>query len=188
MKKLLLPLIIAVLAGLTSASAATFVNAKKAAKIYAAHVVDSLAKHATDSVAAADSVEKEHKAHEAAQAAEAALMTPADSIRAEQNQPTTLNAATKGLLNAVDPKHPAAEAHGAAVPAGHDVVVPSKAMAGVTQTPKGKIIVPRAVDAVKPAPATAPARTAPVAASTATENAGLPESRFAKIFSTMAPK
>lgn len=195
MKKLLLPVIVAMLAGLTSASAATFVNAKKAAKIRAAHVADSVAKHVADSTIVADSVEKAHKAHEAEKAAEEALMTPADSIRAAQNQPTTLHAETSGLPNAADPKH-------AASPAGHETE-PLAKPAGVTQTAKGKIFVPHAVDAVKPetkpaakvvappAKVVAPpatVRAVPVAPPTTTEGAGLPESRFAKIFSTMAPK
>jgi len=188
MKKLLLPLILAVIAGVASASAATIVSAKKTATVYAAFVADSVAKHARDSTAAADSVEKEHKSQAAEEAAAAELMTPADSIREAQNLPTTLKGATKGLENAADPKHaatvepkhgaPAAAAHAPAPAAtvGHDVAPAPVAMRGAA--PAGKTITPRATVAPRPAPDKVPE---------VVEN-GLPENRIAKIFGAMQSK
>lgn len=213
MKKLLLPLVFAVLAGVASATASTFVNAKKASTLLAAHVADSVEKHVQDSTAAADSLEKEHKKAEAEHAEASLPMTPADSIRAAHDEPTTLSAATKGVPNAADPKHGApADAHGAApanahapapanahaappaaapasahgsAPAGHDDV--STAKSPNAAAPKGRVISPRAVDSHKPA---APATKSAAPASRAPESVedALPESKIATLFGKMQPK
>lgn len=174
MKKLLLPLIAGVLGGITSASAASIVTAKKGAAAYAAYVVDSTAKHVKDSTAAADSLEKEHKAKAEEEAAAEALMTPADSIREAQHMPTTLKAATKGLANASEHGAPADPKHGApaAAPSGHDT--------------GPKPVVTPATKSAKPKPA-ATAPPAPVKLPEAIESA-LPENRIAKIFSAMPSK
>ena len=193
MKKLLLPLVFAVIAGVASATAATFVNAKKAATLHAAHVADSLEKHVHDSTAAADSVEKEHKKAES-EHADALPLTPADSIRAAHEELTTLSTATKGVPNAADPKHgaaasehgaaPAAASRAPAAPNGHDVVPPTKG----ASASKGKVISPRAADSVKPsAESHIPATTAAAHVPDQIESA-LPEGRIAKIFNGMQAK
>ena len=186
MKKLILPLILAVLGGVVSASAATIVNAKKSAALYTAYVADSVAKHVKDSTAAADSVEKEHKAQAAEEVAAEALMTPADSIREAQNLPTTLKTATHGLPNAADPKHapavepkhgaPLAAGHVPATPSGHDVA-PAPA-AGRGAAPLAEAVVPRSVVTPRAAPGKLPE----------VIESGLPENRIAKIFGAMQPK
>lgn len=186
MKKLVLPLLIGVLGGVASASAATIMNAKKTSAAFAVHVADSVAKHAHDSTAAADSIEKELKAHATEAAAEETALTPADSIREAQNLPTTLKSETKGLANAADPKHsaPAAAAHGAA-PATH---APAPVAATGHDAPAANAAKALATPAVKPASLRAPSATR--VSSDAPESAGngLPDNRIAKIFSAMQPK
>ena len=162
MKKLILPLVMALLGGIVSASAATIVNAKKSVALYAAYVADSAAKHVKDSTAAADSLEKEHKEHPAAEATAETMMTPADSIREAQNLPTTLKSETHGLPNAADPKHAAAvdpkhpaetPAHSAAPAAGHEAPAP---VAKRVATPPARATTPKAVDTPHPTPSKAP--------------------------------
>ncbi|MEO7359578.1 MAG: hypothetical protein ABI120_04570 [Gemmatimonadaceae bacterium] len=187
MKKLLLPLVFAVIAGVASSTAATFVNAKKASTLYAAHVADSVAKHVQDSTVTADSVQKEHQPAEVESADDALPMTPADSIRAAHDEATTLTAATKGLPDATDPKHGAATEDSHAAPAGHDAMPATKSNVSAT---KGKVITPRVVDSRKtaaPAPAivstAAPAPHAPASVADV-----LSENRIASLFSKMQSK
>lgn len=179
MKKLLLPLILAVLAGLTSATAATFVNAKKASTAYAVVVADSVAKYVRDSTAAADSIENDHRVQEAEVAAAAIPMTPADSIRSAHNEPTTLKAATRGMTNAADPKRgaPSVTATAPASPAAHDGAPATTSVKNSPALPT-KVAPARVVDAPRSSPAPLPA---------SVEN-GLPENRIAKIFSVMQAK
>ena len=68
MKKLLIPAVLAVVLGLGAGSAFSYKNAKEAAKVFAAHVADSVAKHVKDSTTAADSVAKDEQARELAAA------------------------------------------------------------------------------------------------------------------------
>src|SRR5206468_3554334 len=98
MKKLIVPLAIAVLAGLGGGSGVSYVSARKAAAIVGAHIADSVKAHVKDSTdkaqklqAAADSMH--------ADSAHVEPLTPADSIRAAQGQPTTLSSATHDVPN-----------------------------------------------------------------------------------------
>ncbi len=196
MKKLLIPAVLAVVLGLGAGSAFSYKNAKEAAKVFAAHVADSVAKHVKDSTTAADSVAKDEQARELAAAAEEIPLTPADSIRLAQNQPTTLSAATNGLPNATDPKHEAPASKTSRAPAATaDHGAPSKPPAAA----------PKAA-AAGTRPGTAPAKTTPkVATATTPEHAAeethapdnkapaalegaLPERRIAKIFGAMQSK
>lgn len=166
MKKLMIPLVIAIAAGLGGGSAFSFVNAKNASKAAAAHVADSLQKHVQDSTVVADSLATEVKAMEVAARAEEALMTPADSIRSAQSQPASLKAATKELTNAVEPTNGAG--------------IGTHAPATVT---RGGVVPPG-----KPAALHAPDAARAPMPGTNTIGKGLTDSRIAKIFSAMQSK
>lgn len=171
MKSIIVPLVVALLMGLGGASGFSYVSAKKAATVIAAHRADSVAKHVKDSTEAKEKTEKAEKAkiaEEALHVDSAVVMTPADSIRAARHQPTTLRDATHGLPNAADPKH-------AALPEKAEPKVVAKADAKMTVDPKAKK--PDAVGA-EPAHAAVPE---------AVEGA-LPERRIAKIFGAMQSK
>ena len=181
MNKLIIPLVGAVVAGLCGGSAFSYVNAKDAAKVVALHVADSLAK-----------VAKEEHARQLAQAAEELPLTPADSIRLEQNQPTTLSSATHDLPNAVDPKHAApADEHGKSAPATKAVATntaPKSAAPSATSAPKGAATSkPVAGAPAKTIVPTDPAHAVEAKVPAAIESA-MPERRISKMFSSMASK
>ena len=188
MKKLLIPAVLAVVLGLCAGSAFSYKNAKEAAKLFTAHAADSVAKHVKDSTAAADSVAKDDHARELAAVAEEIPLTPADSIRLAQNQPTTLSAATHDLPNAVDPKHPAPAVAKSATAASNTPATatnPAAATKAGAVPPKAGVVAPTA--APKSAPATARATAPDIKVPAALENA-LPERRIAKIFGAMQSK
>lgn len=191
MKKLLIPTILAVVLGLATGSAFSYKTAKDAAKTLAVHVADSLAKHAVDSTATADSVAKIEHEREIAAAAQELPLTPADSIRLAQNPPATLEEATHNLPNAVDPKQ------SAPAPA-HSNGSSSQAVASASNRPAAS----KTTTAAKPpvaapskaqpnsrtaAPAVEPAATPAVKVPTPLENS-LPERRISKIFGGMQSK
>lgn len=183
MKKLIVPAVAAIVAGLAGGSAFSYRGAKEAAKVVAAHVADSLAKIAHDSTAVADSVAKEEHTRELAAQAEQLPLTPADSIRLAQEQPTSLAEATHDLPNAVDPKHaPAPDTHKAAAPV---TKAPAPAAASHAPASKPKAVVAAPNKGAAPAVQTtlAPEPPAPAALESA-----LPERRIAKIFGAMASK
>lgn len=188
MKKLLVPAVAAIVAGLAGGSAFSYRGAKEAAKIVAAHVADSLAKIAHDSTAVADSLAKEEHTRELAAQAEQLPLTPADSIRLAQEQPTSLAEATHDLPNAVDPKHaPAPDPHKAATPATKAPATKASTTAAVSHAPANtpKTIVPTSNKGAAPA---APAAHAPETPAPAALESALPERRIAKIFGAMASK
>jgi hypothetical protein len=196
MKKLILPLVIAVFAGLSGGSGFSYMNAKKAAAVVTAHAADSIAKHVHDSTAVADSLDKVEHARQLAEAAAAATpLTPADSIRAAQNQPTTLAAATHGVPNAVDPKHPAATPNTPPKTNSHAAVEPSPSTVSPSGSTSGSSSKSVATSEKKPEAVkttTAPAPTTPAlrvepAVPAPVENA-LPERRISKIFGAMQSK
>lgn len=192
MKKLLVPAVAAIVAGLAGGSAFSYRSAKEAAKVVAAHVADSLAKVAHDSTAIADSVAKEEHTRELAAQAEQLPLTPADSIRLAQEQPTSLAEATHDLPNAVDPKHaPAPDAHKAAATATKTPATKAPATAAASHAPANapKTVVPPNKGAAPAAPAAhAPEAHAPEAPAPAALESALPERRIAKIFGAMASK
>ncbi|MBC8088922.1 MAG: hypothetical protein H7Z40_16780 [Phycisphaerae bacterium] len=175
MKKLLIPAVIAVVAGLCGGSGFAYMNAKEAAKVLAAHVADSVAKHVADSTTVADSVAKVERARAMAAELEEVPLTPADSIRLARSQPTSLAAATQHLGNAADAKHPA--------PA-PTKSTPGSSSEAAAVVPKSAAPVPAV--ATKTAAPTATVRTEPKAPA-ALENA-LPERRISKIFGAMQSK
>ncbi|MEP6781928.1 MAG: hypothetical protein ABJC26_18660 [Gemmatimonadaceae bacterium] len=164
MNKLIIPAVVAVLAGVGGGSGAAYVSAKKAAVVVAAHLADSVKAHVKDSTEKAGKAEIAAKvaADSAHAAATEGPLTPADSIRAAKNMPTTLSEATQGLPNAVDSKQPSA----------------------ITKTDTKS-----ATDAAHKSAGVGPPKTAEMqhAASTAVEPA-LPEKRIAKIFGAMQSK
>jgi len=189
MKKLLIPAVAAIVLGVVAGTAATYVNAKKEAKVLAALMADSLAKHAADSTAHADSVAKDEHAREVAAAADSIPLTPADSIRLAQHQPTTLASETHGVPDAADPKHDAkADAHGAktSAPAADSHGSPAKAPANShapAAAPKN------AAAGAKAGPANgAPAAHPPENKEAASGESAQPERRIAKIFGSMQSK
>lgn len=184
MKKLLIPVVGAVVLGLCAGSGFSYVNAKEAALVHAVHVADSVAKHLRDSTATADSTQKADHARELEAAAEEIPMTPADSIRAAHNESTTLKAATHGVPNAVDPKSrasvpKAADSHAPAASTGHDPAPPA-AKPAVKRVPAQAV--PNSATETT-APGNVTERKVPEALDSA-----LPERRISKIFASMQSK
>lgn len=187
MKKLLIPVLIAVLAGVGGGSGFAYMRASKAYIADSTHLADSLKAHppAPDSAKSA-----EHAVTEApvlAPVVEAPPMTPADSIRALEASRASLRTATKGVPDAAPPEHAPAPAtvdkHGtpattAAPDTKHAANAPTKAA-------------PVAADAHAETPKTQ--STASVAnmvrdARNEAMKTALPEQRLAKIFSAMSAK
>lgn len=107
MKKLLIPVIIAVLAGVGGGSGFSYMRASKAYIADSLQRVDSLKAHppaAHDSSAAADSAHADADAHSADSVSleEHLPMTPADSIRALSAARQSLRSATAGVPDAKD--------------------------------------------------------------------------------------
>jgi hypothetical protein len=121
MKKLLIPVIIAVLAGVGGGSGFSYMRASKAYLADSLQRVDSLKAHppaAHDSSATADSSHAAGDAHGADSVSleEHLPMTPADSIRALSAARESLRSATSGVPDAKDhdaTDHKAAPAKGA---------------------------------------------------------------------------
>ncbi len=173
MNKLIVPAVVAVLAGVGGGSGVAYVRAKKAAVVVGAHLADSVKAHVKDST---EKAEKKAKAVEDSATVDSAAMgplTPADSIRAARNLPTTLSEATHGLANAVDPMHPESAAK---VDPKHPEPV-AKIDAKAMGDPKTK------PGAVEPAKAVEPVHAVPPQVESA-----LPEKRIAKIFGAMQSK
>ncbi|MBL0173465.1 MAG: hypothetical protein IPP90_22795 [Gemmatimonadaceae bacterium] len=179
MKKLLIPVLIAVLAGVGGGSGFAYMRASKAYVADSTQLADSLKAHPP---AAPDSLAPDSSAHESTTSVhvpttEVLPMTPADSIRAVEESRASLHGATKGLPDAAPPT-PAATA---------------------TPKPDPKHAEPAAADPKHPAPAAhvdAPkpgSTTASVAnivrdARNEAMNTALPEQRLSKIFAAMSAK
>lgn len=185
MKKLIVPLVAALVMGLLGASAFSYVNAKKTVSVLVAQVTDSIKAHVKDSTEKHDKAQKAAAAA-AALAAEAladdsAMMTPADSIRNAQRPTTALSGATHGLANAPDPVSGtlAAKANGKAA-------TPTAAMTkrGANPPVDSKHDVTSPIDPkTKPAPVGGVPHALPAVVESA-----LPENRLVKIFGAMQSK
>ena len=172
MKKLIVPLAVAVLAGLGGGSGVAYVSAKKTAVVAEAHRVDSVKAHAKDSTEKAEKAPKIVVDSAHVDSSAMIPLTPADSIRAAKNLPTTLSEATHGLPNAPDPKLPA---------------VATKTEAKVVEPPKVAEVLKAKPGLPVPKPAPTPATETPKSAAAVIE-AVLPEKRVAKIFAAMQTK
>ena len=176
MNKLIVPAVIAVLAGVGGGSGVAYVSAKKAAGIVAVRLAATAKAHAKDST---DKAEKLQLAADSAASDSLAKgpLTPADSIRAMKELPTTLTEATHGLANAVDPKHgrvtaPIVDAGHSGPVAANEKVDPKKVLA---VKPKPVAVAPVSAEPVQPVPVAA-------------AETPLPEKRIAKIFGAMQSK
>jgi hypothetical protein len=188
MKKLLIPVLIAVLAGVGGGSGFAYMRASKAYVADSTQLADSLKAHPP---AAQDSLAPDSSAHAATPSVhvpttEVLPMTPADSIRAVEESRASLHGATKGLPDAAPP-----------APVTADPKSPDPKHA--TTKPDPKHPEPTAVDpkhAAPVAPADAPkpgSTTASVAnivrdARNEAMNTALPEQRLSKIFAAMSAK
>lgn len=191
MKKLLIPVIIAVLAGVGGGSGFAFMRASKKFVADSTVLADSLKAHPP----AADSTAK-HEGEAAAPTAEAAPvvepppMTPADSLRALEATRAPLHEATKGTPDAT----PTAEPKVGAKPEAHAptpaVAAPSKIVAPAPVKPDPKQVSANAGKVDPKAAANATASVANVVKDARNEalNTPLPEQRLAKIFAAMSTK
>lgn len=189
MKRLIIPIVVALLAGIGGGSGYAYMHtspivaADSAAHDSTAHD-STAAKGAHDSAGAAKDaaiVDSMHAADSAASTdttshAEAVPMTPADSIRALQTARTTLKAEGK----------PAA--HGEAPVGASRALIPPGAKP-VDVKPAAKTAEAKAADA-KALPATSTQQAAELVRSARNEalNTALPEQRLAKIFGAMQAK
>lgn len=183
MKKLLIPVLIAVLAGVGGGSGFAYMQASKAYVADSTQLADSLKAHppvVEDSVAAAPA-----HAPVAEPVTEALPMTPADSIRALEASRAALRGATKGLPDAAAAAHTPAPAP---APAPIDPThADPKSTGAAAVDPK------HATPLVKPEPLKPGSTTASVAnivrdARTEAMNTVLPEQRLSKIFAAMSAK
>ncbi len=169
MKKLLIPVLIAVLAGVGGGSGFSYMRVSKAFVADSTKLADSLKAHppAADSAAhtapAHAAASDTHTAVDSAGSAGTLPPTPADSIRTVEASRATLRGATKGLPDATTPAH---------APAAGDPKHPDIAH----ESPP------------KPANATASAANIVRQARNEAMNAVLPEQRLAKIFAAMSAK
>jgi flagellar motility protein MotE (MotC chaperone) len=175
MKKLLVPLLVALISGVAGGTALTVLRADKAAAIDATLVA---AKQDTGSHAPADSGARDETAADTIAPAHAdSIMTPAESLRAvvASRLPLKAQAALRGLPDAADAKAntASAPAKGAHVSATSDSLTakPDSASRPQANAPSLK----QAAEAVRTA------RSVALATS-------LPEERLAKIFSAMQAK
>ena len=178
MKKLLLPVIIAVLAGIGGGSGFAYMRVSKSYVADSTARADSLkahppvAKDSTTKEAGAGEASEHVAAAESASKAEPLPLTPADSIRAVEASRAALRA-TGANPSSVPP------AHGDAKSDAHAKADSAKsATAGKAATPKS----------APPTPATAAVANVVRDARNAALNTDLKEERLAKIFSAMAPK
>ena len=198
MKKLLLPVLIAVLAGVGGGSGFAYMRASKAFVVDSVQRADSLKAHppaAHDSSAHGDSASQAEK-HDSLPVVEALPLTPADSIRAVDAARASLHEATKGLPNATPNVTPPTVTH--AEPA-HEVAKgatkgeavksePAKgapAKTGVTKAVPGNVA---KVETGKPGTSTAAVANLVRDARNEAINTALPQQRLAKIFAAMSAK
>jgi hypothetical protein len=184
MKKLLIPVIIAVLAGVGGGSGFSYMRASKAYIADSLQRVDSLKAHppaAHDSSASADSAHAEGDTHGADSVSleEHLPMTPADSIRALSAARKSLRSETAGVPDAKD--HAPTDAKATTSKGAADAHAPAKGTepADGTHKSEGKSDGKSGTAAVAEV-----VRAARNDAMTTT----LPEQRLAKIFSAMSAK
>lgn len=171
MKKLIVPLLIALLGGVGAGTGLTFVKASKQAaadNVRALAVADSV--KAARKLAAADSAAKDTVVH----ATKDTLMTPAESIRAVVASRNPLKNATRNLPHAKADsmfRAPAGKAAGAGTAGTVDTIARATTKAPASKQPD----VRAAAEAVRNARNDA-------------LNTSMPEERLAKIFSAMQAK
>jgi hypothetical protein len=185
MKKLLIPVIIAVLAGVGGGSGFSYMRASKAYIADSLQRVDSLKAHppaAHDSSASADSAHAEGDTHGADSVSleEHLPMTPADSIRALSAARTSLRSETAGVPDAKDHAPTDAKTKGAA-----DAHAPAHAPAKGAEPADGTH---KSESKSEGKSGTAAVAEVVRAARNDAMTTTLPEQRLAKIFSAMSAK
>jgi hypothetical protein len=187
MKKLLIPVIIAVLAGVGGGSGFSYMQASKKYVADSTTLADSLKAHPeakSDSAAAEGEVPAEHQ--DTAPVVEAPPMTPADSIRALEASRGALHEATKGVADAVPAKgEPKGEPKAEPAATKHEPAKAEPVKAVPTKTAPAK-------SGAKPSDSktnsTASVADAVRDARNDALNTPLPEQRLAKIFTAMSAK
>jgi flagellar motility protein MotE (MotC chaperone) len=201
MKKLLIPVIIAVLAGVGGGSGFSYMRASKAYVADSTHRADSLKAHPP---AKKDSAAAEGAEHtDSAPVVEPPPMTPADSIRAVEASRAPLREATKGLTDApakgTAAKEPAGKPSGAHEPVAKEPIAKEPVAKepatkeGAAKAPAGKEVAGKAAPTKEGTKESSHDATASVAnivrdARNDALNTALPEQRLAKIFAAMSAK
>jgi len=170
MKKLLIPVLIAVLAGVGGGSGFAYMRASKAYVADSTQLADSLKAHppaASEPVAHDSVMAAAAESHVPAPIGEVLPMTPADSIRALEASRASLAGATKGLPDAKTPT-----------------------VAAAVTDPKHAVPAHAAPAAAPPAPGSTTASAANVVRDARNDalNTALPEQRLSKIFAAMSAK
>jgi hypothetical protein len=188
MKKLLIPVLIAVLAGVGGGSGFAYMQASKAYVVDSTHLADSLKAHPATVDSAKSAAHAVTEAPVLEPVVEAPPMTPADSIRALEASRTALRTATKGVTDAAQPEHApatvpaAADKHAAPAPAAapdkHAANAPAKS---APAAPDAHAELPKAGSTTSVANIVRDARNEAM-------KTALPEQRLAKIFSAMSAK
>ena len=188
MKKLLLPVLIAVLAGVGGGSGFAYMRASKAFVADSVQRADSLKAHppaAYDSSAHGDSASHAER-HDSLPVVEPLPPTPADSIRAVEAARASLHEVTKGLPNATSNATPnttpSTVTH--AEPA-HEVAKGAPAKTGVTKAVPANVA---KVETGKLGTSTAAVANLVRDARNEAINTTLPQQRLAKIFAAMSAK
>ncbi len=188
MKKLLLPVLIAVLAGVGGGSGFAYMRASKAFVADSVQRADSLKAHppaAYDSSAHGDSASHAER-HDSLPVVEPLPPTPADSIRAVEAARASLHEVTKGLPNATPNATPnttpSTVTH--AEPA-HEVAKGAPAKTGVTKAVPASVA---KVETGKLGTSTAAVANLVRDARNEAINTALPQQRLAKIFAAMSAK
>ncbi len=171
MKQLIIPAVIAILAGVGGGSGYAYMRASKQYVADSTQMADSLKANPPHDSTAHDSTSHETSAEHgdsagAESAAEHEPLTPADSIRALEKVRTSLRAETKGLTDATPPLKGGGEVHAASSAGSH---APAPAAGAPPPKPAGTKVVAEAIQAAK---------------RDAMETV-LPEPRLAKIFGAM---
>ena len=192
MKKLLLPVLIAVLAGVGGGSGFAYMRASKAFVADSVQRADSLKAHppaAYDSSAHGDSA-SHAETHDSLPVVEPLPPTPADSIRAVEAARASLHEVTKGLPNATPNATPNTTPNTTpstvthAEPA-HEVAKGAPAKTGVTKAVPANVA---KVETGKLGTSTAAVANLVRDARNEAINTALPQQRLAKIFAAMSAK
>ncbi len=173
MKKLLIPVLIAVLAGVGGGSGFAYMRASKSYVTDSTQRADSVKAHppaTPDSVVHDSTAHATSEVHEPAPTVDATPATPADSIRALESARAALRGATKGLPDATAALH-TAPANPKPAPANPKLAAP------IVQS-----------EPIKPSGSTAVVAGILREARNEAMSTALPEQRLAKIFAAMSAK
>ncbi len=199
MKKLLLPVLIAVLAGVGGGSGFAYMRASKAFVADSVQRADSLKAHppaAYDSSAHGDSASHAER-HDSLPVVEPLPPTPADSIRAVEAARASLHEVTKGLPNATpttaathaEPAHEVAKGAAKGAAKGEAVTSePAKGVPAKTEVTKAELTKGTNGETGKPGTSTAAVANRVRDARNDALNTALPQQRLAKIFAAMSAK